>query len=89
MVLNLNHKTKIRLKKCYVFSVLLYGVESWTLTDATMKKLVTNNEVFKRLNKELEVIETAKKRKLRYLRHIMRYHKRYKLLHVLSKVEGR
>lgn len=31
--------TKIRLLRCYVFSVLLYGVESWTLTDATTKKL--------------------------------------------------
>ena len=31
--------TKIRLLRCYVFSILLYGVEAWTLTNATMKKL--------------------------------------------------
>jgi len=31
--------TKIRVLKCYVFSVLLYGVEAWTLTEATTKKL--------------------------------------------------
>lgn len=32
-------KTKIRLLRCYVFTVLLYGVESWTLTEASTKKL--------------------------------------------------
>lgn len=30
---------KIRLVKCYVFPVLLYGAEAWTLTEALMKKL--------------------------------------------------
>lgn len=36
---NLSLETKIRHLRCYVFSVLLYGVESWTLTEATTKKL--------------------------------------------------
>ncbi|CAG9836785.1 unnamed protein product [Diabrotica balteata] len=36
---NLPLKTKIRLLRCYVFTVLLYGVESWTLTEASMGKL--------------------------------------------------
>lgn len=36
---DLSLKTKIRLAKCYVFSILLYGVEAWTLTDLLMKKL--------------------------------------------------
>lgn len=36
---NLTLDTKTRLLKCYVFSVLLYGVEAWTLTEATTKKL--------------------------------------------------
>lgn len=36
---DLNLKTKIRLLRCYVFSVLLYGAETWTLTETTMKKL--------------------------------------------------
>lgn len=31
--------TKVRLLRCYVFSVLLYGVETWTLTEASCKKL--------------------------------------------------
>lgn len=30
---------RMRMVRCYVFSVLLYGVESWTLTENTMKKL--------------------------------------------------
>ena len=29
----------MRLLRCYVFSVLFFGVESWTLTEATTKKL--------------------------------------------------
>lgn len=36
---DLSLSTKIRLLKCYVFPVLLYGVESWTLTEASCKKL--------------------------------------------------
>ena len=36
---NLRLELKIRLLRCYIFSVLLYGVESWTLTEATTKKL--------------------------------------------------
>ena len=31
--------TKMKLIRCYVFSVLFYGVESWTLTETTTKKL--------------------------------------------------
>ena len=30
---------KLRLVRCYVFSVLFYGVEAWTTTEATLKKL--------------------------------------------------
>ena len=30
----------MRLVRFYVFSVLFYGVEPWTLTEATTKKLV-------------------------------------------------
>ena len=36
---DLNFELKTRLLRCYVFSVLLYGVESWTLTVASMNKL--------------------------------------------------
>lgn len=30
---------KIRLLRWYIFSVLLYGVESWTLTESLMKRV--------------------------------------------------
>uniref|UniRef100_A0A8D8M6B7 Uncharacterized protein n=1 Tax=Cacopsylla melanoneura TaxID=428564 RepID=A0A8D8M6B7_9HEMI len=30
---------KMRLLRCYIFSILLYGVESWTLTEATTNRL--------------------------------------------------
>lgn len=31
--------TKIRMIRCYVFSVLYYGMEAWTLTEASTRKL--------------------------------------------------
>lgn len=31
----------LRLLRCYILSVFLYGVESWSLTEATAKKLET------------------------------------------------
>lgn len=36
---DLSLPTKIRLLRCYVFPVLLYGVESWTLTEASCTKI--------------------------------------------------
>ena len=30
---------RMRILRCYVFSVLMYGVESWTLSEAALKKL--------------------------------------------------
>uniref|UniRef100_A0A8D8XEP5 Craniofacial development protein 2 n=1 Tax=Cacopsylla melanoneura TaxID=428564 RepID=A0A8D8XEP5_9HEMI len=36
---NLTLETKIRLIRCYVYSVLLYGVETWTLKEETTAKL--------------------------------------------------
>lgn len=35
----LNLNLRIRMVKCYVWSILLYGVEAWTLTKRTEKKL--------------------------------------------------
>uniref|UniRef100_A0A8D8VC16 Craniofacial development protein 2 n=1 Tax=Cacopsylla melanoneura TaxID=428564 RepID=A0A8D8VC16_9HEMI len=37
--MHLNLNTRIRVLKCYVFSVLLYGVEVWTLTKETLNRL--------------------------------------------------
>ena len=36
---DLNLQLRTRILRCYVFSVLLYGVESWTLTEASLRKL--------------------------------------------------
>lgn len=36
---NLNLELKMRLLRCYIFSVLFCGVKSWTLTQATQKRL--------------------------------------------------
>ena len=36
---DLTMDTKMRLLRCYVFSVLFYGAETWTLTKATSAKL--------------------------------------------------
>ena len=36
---NLSLKLKIRMVRCYIFSVLLYGVEAWTMTEALMRRL--------------------------------------------------
>ncbi|CAG9830952.1 unnamed protein product [Diabrotica balteata] len=36
---NISLYTKMRHLRCCVFSVLLYGAETWTLTDITIKKL--------------------------------------------------
>jgi len=34
-----SHNHKVKLLRCYVFSILYYGMQSWTLTEATQKKL--------------------------------------------------
>jgi len=31
--------TNIRILRCYIFPILLYGVETWTLTEALSKKI--------------------------------------------------
>lgn len=36
---NLKLDIKVKFLRCYVFSILYYGMESWTLTEATQKKL--------------------------------------------------
>jgi len=33
------HHAGVKLRRCYVFSILYYGMESWTLTEATPKTL--------------------------------------------------
>jgi len=36
---SLNINTRIRTLKCYIWSILLYGVETWTIKQTTVKKL--------------------------------------------------
>uniref|UniRef100_A0A8D8SXR8 Craniofacial development protein 2 n=1 Tax=Cacopsylla melanoneura TaxID=428564 RepID=A0A8D8SXR8_9HEMI len=36
---NLTVEMKMRLLRCYIFSIMLYGIESWTLTGATTSRL--------------------------------------------------
>ena len=103
---NLTLSLRMKMVRCYVFPVLLYGMESWTITDSLLKRLeafemwvyhrllkiswvekVRNTEVLARMNKQLEVILTIKRRKLEYFGHIMRHHEKYELLHLI--MEGK
>lgn len=100
---------RMRMLRCYVFSTLLYGVESWTLKKNHMDKLqafemwcyrrmwripwtdkITNTEVLTKMQKEFEIINSIKKRKLQYLGHIMRGPK-YALLQLIvqGKISGK
>ena len=100
---------RIRLLRCYVFSILFYGMEAWTLTETMCKRIeafemwayrrmlriswmdrVTNQAVMQRLNKEREVLNTIKRRKLEYFAHVIRNPK-HDTLHVIiqGKIEGK
>lgn len=106
---NLSLTLRVRMVRCYVFSVLLYGLEGWTLNKEITKRLesfelwvyrrmlkiswtdrVTNQQVLERMNKELEVLFTIKKRKLEFLGHISRNDK-YEILQLImqGKIIGR
>lgn len=52
---------------------------------------ITNINVLKRMNKELEIEETIKSRKLQYLGHVMRHPEKYNLLNliILGKIVGK
>lgn len=74
----------LRLLRCYVFPVMLYGIETWT-TEIMSKiptekiSLVSNTTVLYGLEKQCEVMFTTKQRQLDYFGHVMRNHK-YSLL---------
>ena len=42
---DINLQLRIRVLKCYVWSTLLYGLETWTLTSDLMKQLEANRYV--------------------------------------------
>lgn len=105
---DINIELRMRMLRCYVFSTLMYGVETWTLKKNHIDKIqafemwcyrrmwriswtdrISNIEVLTRMQKEVEVISTIKKRKLEYLGHIMRGPK-YRLLQLIlqGKISG-
>jgi hypothetical protein len=100
---------RLRALRCYIFSILLYGMEAWTLKKQHIRKIeafemwcyrrilkiqwvqrITNAEVLRRLNKELEIMNSIKRRKLEYLGHITRGEK-YELLRIImqGRIQGR
>uniref|UniRef100_A0A8D8X732 Uncharacterized protein n=1 Tax=Cacopsylla melanoneura TaxID=428564 RepID=A0A8D8X732_9HEMI len=95
--------------RCYIFSILLYGCESWTMNLAMEKRIeafemylyrrilkiswmqkITNVEVLNRMQKEKELLQTIKERKIQYLGHILRGEK-YALLQLIfqGNIEGK
>lgn len=91
---NLNTDFKFKLLRCYIFSIVFYGVESWTtqtqLEDferwfyrrvfrISWKYRVTNRTVMEGMRKDLEVMNTIR-RKPEYLVYIMRNQSKYRLL---------
>lgn len=82
-----------------MFSVVLYGVESWTLTGKRLEAFemwlyrrnskipwtahVTNQKVLEQLNKETEILNAIKNRNSEYLGHIIRNSQRYELLRLI------
>lgn len=106
---DLSAELRTRMARCYVFSVLLYGCESWTLDSQTEKRIeafemyvyrrmlriswvqrITNDEVLQRMQKQKEILNTIKERKMQYLGYVMRGG-RYEILRLIieGKVQGK
>jgi len=92
---------RIRFVICYVWTVLLYGMEGWTLKMSTMNKLEafemwiyrrvlkipwTNDEVLRIINKDRELLDTIKRGKTAYLGHVI-CNERYQFVQLL--IEGK
>ena len=97
----------MRVLKTYVWSILLYGCESWTITTETRKKLEavemwffrrmlriswtekrSNESILEETNQERSLINTIRKRQLKFLGHICR-HKGLEFLSLTGKIEGK
>lgn len=106
---HLNLDLRQRMVKCYVWPVLLYGVETWTFKLSTLNRIEafemwihrrmlkipwtahkTNEEVLRRANKNRELLNVIKRRKISYLGHVMRG-SRYRILQLIisGKIEGK
>jgi len=92
---NLNLKLRQRMIKCYVWSVLLYGAETWTLCyikecSGYPAQLGRPTEaVLNRANAVRELFDTIQIRKIAYLEHVFRGD-RYRVLQLImkGKIEG-
>ena len=104
---NISFSTKWRVLKTYVWSILLYGCESWTITTETRKRLEaaemwffrrmlriswtekrTNESILEETNQERSLINTIRKRQLKFLGHICR-HRGLEFLSLTGKIEGK
>ena len=104
---NMSFSTKFRVLKTYVWSILLYGCESWTITTETRKRLEaaemwffrrmlriswtekrTNESILEETNQERSLINTIRKRQLKFLGHICR-HRGLEFLSLTGKIEGK
>ena len=103
---NISFSTKLRVLKTYVWSILLYGCETWTITAETKKNLEaaemwfyrrmvriswkekrTNVSILEETNQERSLINTIRKRQLKFLGHICR-RKGLEFLSLTGKIEG-
>ena len=103
---NISFSTKLRVLKTYVWSILLYECETWTITAETKKNLEaaemwfyrrmlriswkekrTNESILEETNQERSLINTIRKRQLKFLGHICR-HKGLEFLSLTGKIEG-
>ena len=82
---------RIKVLRCYVWSTLLYGCETWTISVAMQKKLdafetwlykrmlkiswkdmVTNEEVYRRMNIKQSLLVNIVRRQTNFLGHVLR-----------------
>ena len=82
---------RIKVLRCYVWSTLLYGCETWTISVAMQKKLdafetwlyrrmlriswkdmVTNEEVYRRMNIKQSLLVDIVRRQMSFLGHVLR-----------------
>ena len=103
---NISFLTRLRVLKTYVWSILLYKCETWTITVETKKSLKaaemwfyrkmvriswkekrTNESILEETNQERSLINTIRKRQLKFLGHICR-HKGLEFLSLTGKIEG-
>ena len=84
---NINMQTRKRILKCYIWSTLLYGSETWTLTKTMESQFEafeigmlrvswnehkTNEEVLKMANTTSSLLSIIKNRKYQYFVHVIR-----------------